>query len=180
LLEKNMKRKKRFSWKITSLFAFAAVSAAVTLSVTHTTVQGNSMQPTLENGDHLLINRLSYLGTKPERFDVVVFSYQYKTNTYLIKRVIGLPGETVRISEDGIIYVNGNILIEHYGNDVIADGGLATKEIVLGDDEYFVLGDNRNDSADSREPGVANIKESDIVGKAWLRIWPFGQIGILE
>lgn len=172
-------RKKKFR-SMAGLLTVLAVLGVITVLMTHTRVYGNSMQPTLKDGDHLIIDRLSYLIKKPERFDIVVFSYQYKSNTYYIKRVIGLPGETVRINEDGVIYVNGNVLIEHYGNAAITDSGLAAREIVLGEDEYFVLGDNRNDSADSREPDVANIKEKDIAGKAWLCIWPFQRAGIIK
>lgn len=175
-----MKKKKRIFGGIAWSWAALAVFIVMTMLMTHTRVYGNSMQPTLREGDHLFIDRLCYLTGKPKRFDIVVFSYQYKSNTYYIKRVIGLPGETVRINEDGVIYVNGNALIEHYGNAAITDSGLASREIVLGEDEYFVLGDNRNDSADSRDPGVANIKEKDIAGKALLCIWPFQRAGLIE
>ncbi|MDO5540022.1 MAG: signal peptidase I [Eubacteriales bacterium] len=175
-----MKRRKRIPGGIFALVIALAILARTSLVITHTTVYGNSMQPTMEDGDHLIINRLSYLNGKPERFDIVIFPYQYKSDTYYIKRVIGLPGERIRINEDGIIYVNGNILIEHYGNAAIMDGGLASKEIILAEDEYFVLGDNRNDSTDSRDPEVANIKEGDIVGKAWACIWPFERWGTFQ
>ena len=78
------------------------------------------------------------------------------------------------------IYINGKILNESYGNAKIENGGLASKAITLGEDEYFVLGDNRNNSADSREPSVGNISKSDIIGKAWMRIWPLNDIGFLK
>ena len=132
--------------------------------IQYTTVHGESMFPTLQDGDHLLMDKVSYRFKEPERFDVIVFSYQYKENTYYIKRIIGLPGDTVKIS-NGVIYVNGKALIEHYGNDSIEDPGLAANEIVLEEGEYFVLGDNRNSSIDSREPSVGNIKRDNIVGR---------------
>ena len=96
-----------------------------------------------------------------------------------IKRVIGLPGETVQII-DGYVYINGEKLDESYGSDVMNTAGIAQDPIVLGPDEYFVLGDNRNNSEDSRYAAVGNIKRSDITGRAWLRIWPFDSIGFLN
>lgn len=156
------------------------VAIAIPFFLKMTVVKGDSMQPTLEDGDYLLIDRMSYRVGKPHRFDVVMFSYPYKPNTYYIKRVIATPGETVRISADGSIYVNGRVLIEHYGNAPIQDGGLAVNEMTLGGDEYFVLGDNRNFSVDSREPDVGNIRERDIVGRAWLCVLPFQRFGVLE
>lgn len=144
------------------------------------TVQGDSMLPALHDQDRILIDRLSYRTGSPKRFDLVVFSYHYRPNTYYIKRVIALPGETVRISDQGVIYINGTALVEHYGNAPIQNSGLASCEVTLGSDEYFVLGDNRNASVDSREPDVGNIKESDIVGKGWLCIAPFARFGVLK
>ena len=93
-----------------------------------------------------------------------------------------MPGETVWIDEDGQIYINGEVLKESYGREVIRPEfiGRASEEILLGEDEYFVLGDNRNNSADSRYPEVGNIGRDDIIGRAWVRIWPFDEIGILK
>lgn len=164
-----------------ALFILAVILCTLFVShflIQRTRVNGDSMMPTLYDGDNLVMDKISYRFREPKRFDIVVFSYHYRENTYYIKRVIALPGETVRI-RNGVIYVNGNALIEHYGNEPMEDGGLATQEITLGKDEYFVLGDNRNSSADSREPSVGNIKRSDIVGRAWLCLTPFERFGIL-
>lgn len=144
-----------------------------------TDVNGTSMVPTLENGDQLICDKLTYRFKDPERFDIIIFPYQYADHTYFIKRVIGLPGERVRIDENGIIYINGEVLEEHYGAEVIQYAGLAAEEIQLGDDEYFVLGDNRNVSEDSRYPDVGNIKQADIIGRAIARVYPFSKIGLL-
>lgn len=144
-----------------------------------TDVNGTSMVPTLENGDQLICDKLTYRFRDPERFDIVIFPYQYAENTYFIKRVIGLPGETVRIDENGTIYINGEVLEENYGAEVMQYAGLAADEIQLGDDEYFVLGDNRNVSEDSRYPDVGNIKRENIIGRALVRIYPFSKIGLL-
>lgn len=143
-----------------------------------TEVSGSSMEPTLSDGDNLIVDKISYRFKDPERFDIIVFPFQYQKDTYYIKRIIGLPGETVQIDEDGNIYINGEILEESYGREVIdADKlGIAAEPITLGEDEYFVLGDNRNHSSDSRVREVGNIKKDQIVGKAWVRIWPISDI----
>lgn len=143
-----------------------------------TEVIGPSMQPTLQSEDNLIVEKLSYRFGDPERFDVIVFPFQYAERTYYIKRIIGLPGETVQIDEDGNIWIKKadstefEILKESYGKEVIKNPGLASEPIYLGQNEYFVLGDNRNDSSDSRDPSVGNIYRKDIIGKAWLRFWP--------
>ena len=144
-----------------------------------TIVDGESMVPTLHHQDNLIVDKLSYRFNDPERFDIIVFPYEYAENVYYIKRIIGLPGERVKIDENGVIYINGKELIESYGREVIRKEyvGLAANEIVLGENEYFVLGDNRNNSKDSRWPDVGNIHREDIIGRAWIRIWPFDDFG---
>lgn len=145
-----------------------------------TSVIGSSMEPTLSDGDNLIVDKITYRFREPRRFDIIVFPYQYTKNTYYIKRIIGLPGEKIRIDQEGKIYINGEVLEENYGKEVIADAGLAREEITLADDEYFVMGDNRNDSADSRFISVGNIKRESIMGRAWLRIYPFKSFGFLK
>ena len=144
-----------------------------------THVSGESMENTLDDGDQLIVDKLTYRFHDPERFDIIVFPFRYKDNTYYIKRIIGLPGETVQIA-DGEIYINGEVLEESYGREVMQDAGLAAEPITLGDDEYFVLGDNRNYSSDSRDPSVALIHRKEIIGRAWQRIWPLDSFGILK
>lgn len=148
-----------------------------------TQVDGQSMEPTLYNEDNLIVDKISYRFKDPQRFDIIVFPpYQDEEDTFYIKRIIGLPGETVQIDQAGNIYINGEILQEGYGKEIIkADHiGLAAEPVVLGSDEYFVMGDNRNNSLDSRAWQVGNIKRDDIIGKAWVRIWPFQRIGVLR
>lgn len=147
-----------------------------------TEVDGASMEPTLSNGDNLIVDKLSYRFRDPERFDIIVFPFKYKEKTYYIKRIIGLPGETVQIDEQGNIYINGEMLSESYGREIIRpeNVGLASEPIVLGEDEYFVMGDNRNNSTDSRFAQVGNIKREDIIGRAWIRIWPLSGFGVLR
>ncbi len=144
-----------------------------------TEVVGSSMYPTLHDGDNLLVDKISYRFTDIERFDIIVFEYQHEENVYYIKRIIGLPGETVQIT-DGNIYINGELLEEDYGYEVMESAGLAAEPVTLGENEYFVLGDNRNDSTDSRDPRVGNITRDIIVGKAFVRIYPFDAIGFLK
>jgi len=144
-----------------------------------TVVNGKSMEPTLHDGDNLWIDKLTYHFKDPQRYDIVVFPYQ-DDDVYYIKRIIGMPGETIQIDEYGNIIINGEILIEDYGNDVMYDFGIAIDPITLGDDEYFVLGDNRNDSHDSRWADVGNISRDEILGKAVFRLSPLSQFGKLD
>ncbi len=145
-----------------------------------TQVSGSSMEATLSDGDNLIVDKISYRFHDPERFDIVVFPYKYEKNTYYIKRIIGLPGETVQIDEAGTIYIDGAELKESYGREVILNPGEAEEPIKLGEDEYFVLGDNRNASSDSRDPSVGKILGEDIVGRAWVRIYPFNKMGFIR
>ena len=138
-----------------------------------TSVSGSSMETTLSDGDQLLVDKLSYRFQDPKRFDIIVFPYQYEENTYYIKRIIGLPGETVQVV-DGYVYINGSRLeSDIYGNELMDDPMAASQPITLGEDEYFVLGDNRNHSQDSRDPSVGEVKKDTIMGKAWVRIRTF-------
>lgn len=163
---------------------FAVVILAMFLIIRfvgqRTEVEGQSMENTLSDGDNLIVDKISYRFKDPERFDIIIFPYQYEEDTYYIKRIIGLPGEKIRIDDDGNIYVNDEILNESYGREVIQNPGIARDEIQLEEDEYFVLGDNRNNSSDSRDPSVGIVCRSDIVGRAWLRIYPFKDFGFIK
>lgn len=164
------------------LCVLGAIWLVITFVGQRTEVEGASMENTLHNGDNLIVDKLSYRFHDPERFDIIVFPFQFQDNTYYIKRIIGLPGETVQIMDDGSIYINGEKLEENYGMEVIKPEtiGRAAEPIELGDDEYFVMGDNRNNSSDSRTDMVGNIKRENIIGKAWLRIWPVSDFGVLQ
>ena len=168
-----------------SFILYIAIVFLLTYLVIHyvgqrTQVSGTSMEYTLSDGDNLIVDKISYRFHKPERYDIIVFPFQYEENTYYIKRIIGLPGEKVQIGEDGAIYINGKVLEESYGREVMEDPGQAEEPIELDDDEYFVLGDNRNASSDSRDPSVGVIHEEDIIGRAWLRIYPFDKMGFIR
>lgn len=171
---------------VSTILYLLVVGLAIYLLITYvgqrTIVNGESMEPTLSHEDNLIVDKLTYRFSDPERFDIIVFPFQYAEDVYYIKRIIGLPGESVRIDEEGVIYINGEVLKESYGREVIRPEyiGLAASEIVSGPDEYFVLGDNRNNSADSRVAEVGNIKREDIIGRAWVRIWPLSEFGVLK
>ena len=151
-------------------------------------VSGNSMSPLLNSEDIVLMNQLKLDLGKPERFDVVVFEREDQKRN--IKRIIGLPGETVQI-QDGQVLINGQVL-EEKGITMEVDGemvkaqkkialaGLAENPVLLGADEYFLLGDNRDSSEDSRFANVGNVKESQIIGKVWFRIHPTLNMGIIR
>jgi signal peptidase I len=139
------------------------------------------MENTLSNQDSLIVDKISYHFVKPHRFDIVVFPVGDKKKVFYIKRIIGLPGETVQII-DGKVYINNKLLKENYGKEVISIDreGIAAKPVMLGKGDYFVLGDNRNHSMDSRDPEVGNISKSSIIGKAWVRVWPLKRFGFIE
>lgn len=148
-----------------------------TFVVQKNVVDGDSMNPTLSDADQLLTDKLSYRLGDPQRFDIIVFPYEHEKGVYYVKRIIGMPGESIRIDVEGRIFINGELLEEKYGNGVIKDPGIAVSDYTLGKNEYFVLGDNRNDSIDSRFIQVGPVKREKILGRALYRIWPLGGIG---
>lgn len=176
-------RKRSIVKTLLSIIVCVAVAVAASILITtyvanHTTVEGGSMEPCLKSGDELIVEKISYLTGDPERLDVIVF--KYNNYTKYIKRIIGMPGESVLIDDEGKIYINGKPIFDEFGNGIIEDAGMAKREIELGPDEYFVLGDNRNASKDSRDKDVGAVKKSQIVGKAWLRVMPFDNFGMVK
>ncbi len=135
-----------------------------------TSVIGVSMEPSLGNGEEILIDRFVYLIRQPEGSDVVVFRPNGNENAHLyVKRIVGTPGDTVLI-RDGLLYINGNVYDEAGIFDRIENGGIAEPGLTLGEDEYFVLGDNRNDSEDSRSSNIGIVRRSYIIGRAWFHL----------
>ncbi|MBO4911753.1 MAG: signal peptidase I [Butyrivibrio sp.] len=151
----------------------------ITFVAQRTRVVGHSMEPTLQDTESLIIEKVSYRFSAPKRFDIIVFPYEHgnQGKEFFVKRIIGLPGETVRIDEEGNIFINGEKLEENYGKEVIQDPGRAINDVVLGDDEYFVMGDNRNNSMDSRFDNVGNISKDKFLGKVIFRIFPLKKAG---
>ena len=186
-LEKEEKAPKKHSLlrEVLEWVVFFAVLIVLTFFINtyigqRTYISGPSMQPTLHDGDNLIVDKISYRFTDPKRYDIIVFPYQYQEDTYYIKRIIGLPGETVQVV-DGYVYINGELREDEiYGAEVMNEAGIAADPITLGADEYFVLGDNRNHSSDSRDPNVGGIHREDLIGRAWVRIWPLDQIGVIR
>ena len=176
----NRKLKEILSTSLYLLVVLVLTFLVVTYVGQRTQVIGSSMEPMLSDGDNLIVDKISYRFQDPQRFDIIVFPFQYEENTYYIKRIIGLPGETVYIDENGQIFINDVLLKESYGKEVILDSGRAYEPITLGIDEYFVMGDNRNNCSDSRDPAVGNIHRDELIGKAWVRIWPLNKIGMIK
>lgn len=144
----------------------------ITFGFEKTTVSGNSMDPILKDGDTVVVSKIAYAVLSPRRNDVIVYRQEGKEHSYnSVKRVIGLPGEKILI-EDGKIFIDGEPYEEINGVDPMVSGGIAEEEITLEKGEYFVLGDNRNQSEDSRYSSVGMVKKKEIVGKAWIRTSP--------
>lgn len=158
-------------WVVQIVIVIAIAFVCVYCFGMKTTVIGNSMSTTLEDGDKILVNRFVYALKGPKSGDVVVFFPNGNDKShYYVKRVVAVPGDTVKI-EDGILYVNDQRYDES-DTEIIDYAGLAEAAITVGEDEYFVLGDNRNNSEDSRYANIGNIKEEHIEGKAWFRTGP--------
>ena len=170
------------------IFIWAAQIAAVIFlayfiiyyCIEKTEVIGSSMEGTLFAGEPIIIDKFSYRVSEPDRFDVIIFKQSGKEHSfYNIKRIIGLPGETILI-KDGSIYIDNEPVEDIVTVDEMLNYGLAGEEIILEDNEYFVLGDNRNNSEDSRFASIGNITKDKIVGKAAIRISPFNFISKLN
>lgn len=167
-------------WMIEILFVILAAYLIIEYALEKTTMTGNSMSGALEDGDKIIINKLAYWKKNPERYDVIVFKQSNSEHKYYnIKRVIGIPGDTIEIA-DGYIYINGEKLEEEIETEPMQLSGLAQKPILLQENEYFVLGDNRNQSEDSRFANIGIVVKNDIIGKAWLRLSPFSVIDRLN
>lgn len=159
------------------------VSAAyllITYTCEQTIVLGNSMNHVFSDGQTVLVNRLAYLFGEPKRYDIIYFKAQgIDSGRTYIKRIIGLPGETVQIT-DGIVYIDGVPLSDDINSDIILSSGMAQTPISLGEDEYFVLGDNRNNSEDSRFAAIGSVKAENIIGRPWIIIQPLNEFNLIK
>lgn len=171
--------KEVFVWMIEILLTVLLAFTFVYFIGLRTGVVGQSMAETLNGGDEILVNRFIYKVTDPKYNDIIVFLPNGNEKShYYVKRVIAVPGDTVLI-QNGTVYVNGEVFEEEAEVSSIEEAGLAGEEITLGFDEYFVLGDNRNNSEDSRYANIGNIKKEYIIGKAWFRVTPFSDFGFI-
>lgn len=182
LIESQRKKRKSLLFDLVFyiLLIFVVVYVIPNYVIQRTYVDGDSMLNSLHNGDQLYVEKLSYHFNALNRFDIIVFyPYGRKHDDYYVKRIIGLPGETVQIIGSEI-FIDGKVLKEHYGKDPIDNPGRAINPIKLGSDEYFVLGDNRDISRDSRSTVVGNVKKENIGGKAIFRILPMKRFGTID
>lgn len=146
--------------------------------IQRTVVKGASMENTLHTGESLLVEKVTKHFGNPNRFDIIVFSpHNFQDDELYVKRVIGLPGETVQIKEHKIL-INGQEIEDPYAKGETVESGIAAEPITLKEDEFFVLGDNRGISLDSRSSNLGPVKKESIAGKAVFRIWPVDKIGI--
>lgn len=167
------------TWTVEILITLMIAFTFVYFVGLRTSVVGQSMTETLSSGDEILINRFVYKVTDPKRNDIIAFLPNGNEKShYYVRRVIAVPGDTVKI-DNGTVYVNGIQAEEETDTASMEDAGLAAEELTLADNEFFVLGDNRNNSEDSRFANIGNIKKEYIVGKAWFKIRPFSELGFL-
>ena len=169
-----------FGWVFQIAVALALAAVVAIFFFQSISMQESSMEPTFQTGERFFINKVVYKLGDPKRGDVIAFTKDGKDNAAVhIKRVIGLPGETIQI-KDGQVYIDVKLYEESKELSQISNAGLADEGVTLKKDEYFVLGDNRNNSEDSRFAEVKNVKKKYILGKLWFRISPFDSMGFLK
>ncbi|MCM1157604.1 MAG: signal peptidase I [Bacteroidales bacterium] len=167
-------------WVLSILVVVILAYSIVTFGIQSVTMIGQSMNPALTNQDLLLINKRSYTFREPERYDIIAFKLKEDTESYFnIKRIVGLPGEKIQI-KNGRIFIDGDALTNLPFEDLIMTEGLALDEIVLGEDEYFVIGDNCNNSEDSRYVNIGNISKKEISGRVFFRLAPRDKFGLVK
>lgn len=143
-----------------------------------TTVHGISMQATLMDNDKVLVNKLTYKFNDPQRYDIVLV--KYSEDEYYIKRIIGMPGDKFQIKNNGYVYIDDEKILKDYGFEKIKDPGIFIEPVILKDDEYVVLGDNRNFSTDSRDESVGIIKKDALIGRTTYCVYPFDRMGYIN
>lgn len=165
---------------IYAIIIYACVYIIPTYVMQRTIVDGPSMENTLHDDESLLVDKIVYKLNGLKRFDIIVFyPYGREAEEYYVKRIIGLPGETIQIIGSDI-YINDKILIEDYGKNPIDYQGIAAEPLTLGEDEFFVLGDNREVSKDSRYEEVGPVSRENIGGRSMLRVWPLNKFGLVD
>ena len=183
------RRRRKFNMPLFKEVMWGVIECAIVIFIAHTlvtffgcrtTVVGNAMNDTLTNEEQILVNRFVYNVSSPKQGDVIAFLPNGNEKShYYVRRVVACPGDTIQIKE-GVVYVNGEAYQEKITVASIEDAGVASEEIKLGNDEYFVLGDNRNNSEDSRLANIGNVKKSYIIGKAWFYFKSIGNMGFIH
>ncbi len=167
-------------WAISILVVVILAYSIVTFGIQSVTMIGQSMDPALSNQDIVLINKRAYTFDDPQRYDIIAFKLKDDTESYFnIKRIIALPGETIQI-KNGHIFIDGNVLNDLPFDDLIMTEGLAIDEITLKEDEYFLMGDNCNNSEDSRYVNIGNVSKKEMSGKVVFRLTPREQFGFIK
>lgn len=167
-------------WLIAILIVMILGYSLVTFGGQTVTMIGQSMEPVLSNQDVVIINKSAYNFKEPQRYDIIAFKLKDETEEYFnIKRIIGMPGETIQI-KNGRVFIDGSALTDLPFEDLIITEGLATDEITLAEGEFFVMGDNCNNSEDSRFVNIGNISEKEISGKVIFKLLPRTEMGSVE
>ena len=168
------------SWIVELVVVIGLAYVLVSFFGIRTNVVGQAMEQTLENDDDILVNKFAYIISKPKQGDVIVFLPNgNKKSHYYVRRVVAVPGDTVQI-KDGALYVNDELYKESTDVASMEDAGIASDAVKLEKDEYFVLGDNRNNSEDSRYADIGNVNLKDIEGKPWYVLSPKQRRGRLK
>jgi signal peptidase I len=179
-LRPNLRRSGFIGEIVRTIVFVVVVTVLFDMAIPRSLVEGKSMSPTFETGDRLIVSRINYMLNKPNRGEIVVFNSvnpsERARGVMLIKRIIGLPGETIEFRNNQL-YINGQLTNEPYTPE-ICQTGCSDEMWVLTDEQYFVMGDNRNASQDSRRFGPINI--ADIVGEAVFRYWPLNKFGLIS
>ena len=182
MLEKYIKNEKLRSlaeWVLAAGLAFFVYLLLSNFVYATAEVSGPSMNPTLHHGDRVIINKLIYFFSEPQKGDIIAFPYPANPLDKHVKRIIGSPGDLIEI-HDNKFYINGEMLTDSASVEELVSVGDVTYPINVGENEYFVLGDNRNNSKDSRSSSVGLIQRENIIGKIWVRFFPFNVIGFVK
>ena len=170
-------KKELLGWLLYFVVILSATYLIVNFVGQRTRVSGDSMLETLHDGDNLIVDKISYRFREPKRFEIIVFPYQHQKDTFYIKRIIGMPGEELDIIDEKV-YINGVMLDETYTMDGTTYGNI--QDLIIPEGEYFCMGDNRDVSIDSRDPGVGCVDEAQLVGRVFFRLFPFSGFGAVK
>jgi len=176
---KNPKIRGLAEWLLAAALAFLAYLFLSSYVYATAEVSGPSMNPTLHHGERAIINKLIYIFGAPEKGDIIAFPYPSNPVDKHVKRIIGVPGDYIEVY-DNKLFVNGELLEDDFSESDLVSVGDVAYPITVGEDEYFVLGDNRNNSKDSRSSSVGLIQRENIIGKIWIRFFPFDKVGFVK